>query len=660
MPSGTSKGERRLQYMCHQPHPVDRELPPADPGGEEGLDGTDGIRPDFGYLGNTNASELAGPSDVYAGELADHLPTDPCPAVYLVCVALFTVTIILGLRLARQYLWIRRNNRHADDASAKHEHRRHGASSSLRPSAFTHPFVGPTSIHFASEAQPLLTSSNGESGLGHRAETWADEELCAVAASLSDQTRRVRFASDPDTLAAIHSDSSSLAQHGDHSTSAEQQGDEPEDTKSDTSDSSGGDDRAPESSVHLQENFSSLCGSPAASTEVDSARSRAVYVTSSSDEARSITESHYGSPLLRDSEVGTTANEVDDALSDPCSFVGASGDGSLVSASAGSVSGMILFHGGNINRSFNEVDDDVLSDAHFVNESDGSLSDAHLVNEMDGVLSETTSIGGFSETSSWITMDAESNCDYPYLDAESDSDAWVTTDESGSGNSDLDSPASSNEGQVPSGFDSHPLVANSLDSIPSDDSGSSLRSFTLSSRANSRLEQLDSPALSELAEDISARLLGYADSDSLVDVDPRRMPLSVTSSSINGSSNRGWTPAASGFVFSVGAPVPSTSSPAPSTSRLVPVHHLRDPQDERALATSSTSSAFLEEGSGLRGPFMRQSVEAAQPQSSPSAFLDRLARLAQGCPEEHIVGTVALREKASGALFSSHRRLVTV
>ena len=177
-------------------------------------------------------------------------------------------------------------------------------------------------------------------------------------------------------------------------------------------------------------------------------------------------------------------------------------------------------------------------------------------------------------------------------------------------------------------------------------------------RDNSRPAQLDSPALSDSTEDFWVRLLDYADSGTSEDATTQRMPLSANSSSVDSASYRERTPAEPGFVFAV--PVPSTSLP---TSRLVPVGHLRCLSESRAILHNAYEDPVLEalqSSSGVHGLFMRPSGEAIQPSGASSALPNRLAHLAHGRPDTHDVGSVTLREEVIGALFSSHRRLVTV
>lgn len=537
----------------------------------------------------------------------------------------FVFCIIVVLR--RLYMRPPRSARNPDlnvvNSSDKHHlDRPNGASVARNVAGLFAPTAGPPTVQFASEAQPLLTPPSDVGGLG--------------------------------PIAGLQYDSSSLSQHDNHETPLEWQYTNPDHGDSDGPDALHNSDLDTHSLAIIQYPAPRVDGC-STTTDADSVHSNAGLVTS--DEADNDDNTVSGVALLSDEGLAMAADEEGNAPS------------YTPLADAGSGSASMYFHDGDVEAKANEVADG-LSDKHSVSEADDELSDIHSANEVDGELPNTPSISGLSDTSSsWITTDAESGDDCLHSDIESDSDAWVTTDESGPEDSDLGSPVTSNEGLLSAGSCAH---SESLRGIPSEDSGSRLNSFALSSRANSRLAQLGSPALSELAEGICARLLGYADSDSVADATPQVMPPSATTSSINSASYREWTPAAPGFVFSVGAPVPSTSSPTASTSQLVPAHPqcshsqsrvvLRDSHDERTLEAShsSSSGSSVGEGSGVRGPFTQQSVEATESSSSSSAFLDRLARLAQTRPDEYAVGSIATREEAPGALFSSHRRLVTV
>lgn len=533
------------------------------------------------------------------------------------------------------------------------------------------PGAGPQGVQFSSEAQHLLTPPGDGSGFGRPVEPWhpmVDSRLLVVHAH---QMRRRRFASNSSSLDVVDNDRPSLSQPDDDEATPKQQ-DASDGTSSDV-DALGDSDSDTQSltALRLRQDASPLAHvdgcSPTAVTEADSAHSDAGSVTT--DDADSggsqvTVDTESGFALPDDGGLTMDADEADNTLSDTPS----------VDADSGSTT--ILFHDDYVDAAVDEADnvlsnrysdneaDDVLSDAHSVNEADDELSDVHSINEAEGALSNTLSVSGFSDTSSWITTDADSDDNYTHSDVESGDDAWVTTDGSGPEDSDNEGPP------VSSG--SYSFVTDSQSGIPIEDSGSQHRSFALSSRAQSRLAQLDSPALSDLAEDICCRLLGYAGSDSVADATPRRMPLSASSSSVNSGSYRERRPAAPGFVFTISVPVPSASPPNSSAPHSVPVDHMRSPCESRTVLrdaheeptlVASQSSSFdspLEEGSGVRGAVILEGREAIQPPSSSSAFLDRLARLAQIRPDERAVGTFAAKEDVPGVSFSSHRRLVTV
>ncbi|EPS97606.1 hypothetical protein FOMPIDRAFT_95621 [Fomitopsis schrenkii] len=522
-----------------------RELPPANPGGGVGLDAVS-------------------------------------PVLYLASVTSFAALIFVTLRLARQYYpRISRDTpaTSRDNASARHEHRRTGASTFLRTSTIMHLFGGTPSVQFASEAQPLFTPPSREDSTRRAAESLAGEGPSTIvgqriraagdhARLLPHRSRRVRFVSDSGILVTVDNDSSSLAQHDDHSTAVRQLTPDSDNAESDVPDSPDGGATASESPAHMPAHTLPLAhrdsGAPIASTEADSAHSDAVSMTSDDTDSYESQFNVYpeaGAVPLYDDNLDNTAHEVDDSdvVSDTHSFVEDSDIDSPCTTDGGSVSGIMPLNDCDLDMAANEVDD--------------LRSDTHSITEVDDVLSDTQSVSGASDDGSWVTTDADSGADYSSPDVESDADTWVTTDDSGLEDSDLGSPNITNDGLVSAGSDAHSSVTGSPNVIRNPVYGSPLYSAVSSPCDAGPLAALDSPALSELADDICARL-GYvpppAGPGSGMDATPRRMPPVATSSSVLSVSDRDWSPAPPGFVFSVGAAVPSTSAPAPSASSPTP------------------------------------------------------------------------------------------
>ncbi|EPS97611.1 hypothetical protein FOMPIDRAFT_1042811 [Fomitopsis schrenkii] len=426
------------------------------------------------------------------------------------------------------------------------------------------PITGPQAVQFASEPQPLLTSPSDLGDLGRAAGLWPEaSEGGSIPSQVhkSNRTHRVRYVSDSGNLVTIDSESSSSGEHDDRSTSLEQQSRDDDDVESDVSGSPNGSNAAPESPIDMQDNSVPLArvddGCPVVSTEVEDANS----VTPDDTDSYGFRVTVYTEPgavALHDGNLDMTVYEVNDSdvVSDTRPVYEDSDVDSMAATDDESACGTMPPNGGDFDIAANEVDD-MLSDAY-----------SESVVEADDILSDTQSVSGVSDTSSWITTDdSAADCSSP--DVESDSSAWITTDDSVPDDSDLGSPITTKTGPLPAGSDA-PSLAHSHSGIFGEDDLS--HSAASSSRdTTSRLEELNSPALSELADDICAHLdflLQPTGPDSVEDETLQRMPPSTSVVSSLSTSGRDWEPAAPGFVFSVGAPVPSTSSPTLSTSRL--------------------------------------------------------------------------------------------
>lgn len=594
---------------------------------------------------------------------------DPTITVILCTLLFTTLCILLPSLYTRWYQGSRVSASNTSDSIVKPHLDRPDASYVTRGVAgLVGPITGPQAVQFASEPQPLLTSPSDLGDLGRAAGLWPEaSEGGSIPSQVhkSNRTHRVRYVSDSGNLVTIDSESSSSGEHDDRSTSLEQQSRDDDDVESDVSGSPNGSNAAPESPIDMQDNSVPLArvddGCPVVSTEVEDANS----VTPDDTDSYGFRVTVYTEPgavALHDGNLDMTVYEVNDSdvVSDTRPVYEDSDVDSMAATDDESACGTMPPNGGDFDIAANEVDD-MLSDAY-----------SESVVEADDILSDTQSVSGVSDTSSWITTDdSAADCSSP--DVESDSSAWITTDDSVPDDSDLGSPITTKTGPLPAGSDA-PSLAHSHSGIFGEDDLS--HSAASSSRdTTSRLEELNSPALSELADDICAHLdflLQPTGPDSVEDETLQRMPPSTSVVSSLSTSGRDWEPAAPGFVFSVGAPVPSTSSPTLSTSRLPSLRSpsasdghaaLGNSQDQRdGTPRSSASGSSLGESSSSstspplgRGAFRTQYIGPAKLRT---AFRHRLARLAQARPDELVSG-VAVAGEVPGGSFASHRRLVT-
>lgn len=626
-------------------------------------------------LGGAYASELAGRTQVV-------LRFSP---VHLTCVTLSAALIVIGLRVARHHLQISRDS---TATSTRRERPRNGASSSPRAPAFLHPFADAPSVQFASEAQPLFTSYTRKDSTGGGAESWPGEGPSLIA-SLLNRSRRARFVQDTGILATIHSDSSSLAEQDDHGTSVGRQN-----VGCDEAKSSDGSDNVPQT-IHIQEIPARIDGGSIMGTETDSTHSDAdLMITDTDSHGSRVIVCTVPEFLLPDQDSNTQS--VGDILS---ALLLISEDGKIDSP-ASADDDHVSINGGDLDMAVNEME--VLSHTHSVIEGDDVLSgtrsvhgdsdidsltmddgyvsggiflhdgmevnegdDVHSVIE-DDVLSDAHSVSGLSDTSSWVTTD-DSAADYSSPDVESDASAWITTDDE---DSDWDSPSIANDELVLDDSDAHSFVYS--DSIFDENEDSLLHSAASSPRDNARPARLDSPTLSELADEIRAHL-GYVPQSAVPGFGmytiSRRTALIASSSSLLSVSDRDWSPAAPGFVFSIGSVAPSTSSPALSISSPASspsrVLHARSSSDGQALRWTSQDLRSFDTCQNSRpvspaighAPFVPCCTDSAHPWSSSPSFRECLVRLAESLPDELVGSVAAMRE---GSSFASHQRLVTV